>query len=354
MQFIIAGRDIGPENPPYICAEISANHNGKLENALELIRQAKIAGADAVKIQTYRPDTITLRSSNPEFQITTGPWAGRTLYDLYEEAHLPWEWHAELFRHAREQQITLFSSPFDETAVDLLEELGAPAYKIASFEIVDLELIRYAASTQKPIVISTGLATPDDMKLAIETVKSTGNHQVMLLHCVSGYPVNPCEYNLQTICDMRNNFEVEVGLSDHTLSNVTAIGSIMFGASFIEKHFTLDRNAGGPDDSFSMEPGQLRDLVTSSLEAWQARGEAVYNLQPSEESNKQFRRSLFFVSDLKIGTIIKPEHVRSVRPGFGLPPKYLKRVIGSRLTRSIEKNTPVTAECLDRLVVDPE
>ena len=191
-----------------------------------------------------------MRSSNPEFQITTGPWAGRALYDLYEEAHLPWEWHAELFRYAREQQITLFSSPFDETAVDLLEELGAPAYKIASFEIVDLELIRYAASTQKPIVISTGLATPDDMKLAIETVKSTGNHQIMLLHCVSGYPVNPCEYNLQTICDMRNNFEVEVGLSDHTLSNVTAIGSVMFGASFIEKHFTLDRNAGGPDDSF--------------------------------------------------------------------------------------------------------
>lgn len=354
MQLNIDGRDIGPENPPYICGEISANHNGKLENALELIRQAKLAGADAVKIQTYRPDTITLRSSNPEFQITTGPWAGRTLYDLYEEAHLPWEWHAELFSYAKEQQITLFSSPFDETAIDLLESLDAPAYKIASFEIVDLELIRYAAETKKPLIISTGLASLEDMSLALETARSTGNQNIILLHCVSGYPVRPEEYNLKTMNDMRERFGVEIGLSDHTISNTTAIASIMFGASFIEKHFTLDRKGGGPDDSFSMEPDQLKQLVTSCNEAWHAIGDVEYRLKGPEHQNYQFRRSLFFVSDLKRGEVITKAHIKSVRPGFGLEPKYMDQVVGNKASQNIKKHSPVTPESLSNPLVDSQ
>ena len=348
MTFSIDGRPVGIDHPPYIVAEISANHNGSLDTVFSLIDEASAKGASAVKIQTYKPDTITLKSDAEMFRIKEGLWAGRTLYELYEDAHLPWKWHRDIFAYAKESNITLFSSPFDETAVDLLEELGAPAYKIASFEIVDLALIEYAAKTKKPIIISTGLATLDEMKLAIETVKSTGNDQILLLHCVSGYPVTADEYNLETISDMAKQLDVEVGLSDHTLSNVTAICSIMFGASFIEKHFTLDKNAGGPDDCFSMEPNQLGDLVESCNEAWRAKGRVEYRLKDSEKLNQQFRRSLFFVSDLEEGVVIEPQHVRSVRPGFGLPPKFLDQVVGNRLAKSVTKNSPVTESCLIR------
>lgn len=327
-------------------AEISANHNGSLDTVFSLIDEASSKGASAVKIQTYKPDTITLKSDAEIFRIKEGLWAGRTLYELYEDAHLPWEWHRDIFAYAKESNITLFSSPFDETAIDLLEELGAPAYKIASFEIVDLALIEYAAKTKKPIIISTGLATLDEMKLAIETVKSTGNDQILLLHCVSGYPVSPEEYNLKTLSDMQKQFDVQIGLSDHTLSNTTAIASVALGASFIEKHFTLDRKGGGPDDSFSMEPNQLKQLVESCNEAWCAIGDVQYRLKNSEYQNYQFRRSLFFVSNLKEGEIIRKEHVKSVRPGCGLEPKYLNQVVGNTTSRNIEKHSAVTTECL--------
>ena len=335
-------RDIGNDSPPYICAEISANHNGKLERALELISRASEAGADAVKIQTYRPDTITLKSSNPEFQISSGLWAGRTLYDLYEEAHLPWEWHAELFRFAREKQITLFSSPFDHTAVDLLESLDAPAYKIASFEIVDTELIRYAASTQKPLIISTGLASADDIARAVEAANDVGNDQLIILHCVSAYPASPSDYNLRTLTDKQARFKSLVGLSDHTISNTTAVASVCLGSVFIEKHFTLDRDGGGPDDSFSLEPDDLRNLVEETRVAWDALGEVDYGLKRGETGNQQFRRSLYFVSDLSKGSVIGETDIKSVRPGHGLPAFEYRNVVGRTLTREAKKHTPVT------------
>lgn len=343
-QLNIDGRDIGPETPPYICAEISANHNGKLENALELIRQAKLAGADAVKIQTYRPDTITLRSSNPEFQITTGLWAGRTLYDLYEEAHLPWEWHTELFRYAKEQQITLFSSPFDHTAVDLLEDLDAPAYKIASFEIVDTELIRYAARTQKPIIISTGLASVEDIARAVQAAQDEGNDRIIVLHCVSAYPAKPSDYNLRTLIDKRDQFQTLVGLSDHTISNTTAVTSVALGAVFIEKHFTLDRSGGGPDDSFSLEPSDLRDLVNETRSAWEAMGSVNYGIKSGEQENQQFRRSLYFINDLPAGSTVTANDVQSVRPGHGLPAYEFRSIVGKNLVKSAKKHSPVTRD----------
>ena len=337
----INGRGIGPAFPPYICAEISANHNGSIGTALELIDQASKAGADAVKIQTYRPDTITLDSANPEFQIKSGLWAGRTLYELYEEAHLPWEWHAELFEYAREKEITLFSSPFDHTAVDLLESLNAPAYKIASFEIVDTELIRYAASTQKPLIISTGLASTDDIERAIQAANEVGNDRVIILHCVSAYPANPADYNLKTLVDKRDRFQSLVGLSDHTISNTTAITSVGLGSVFIEKHFTLDRDGGGPDDSFSLEPDDLRQLVEETKVAWQALGKIDYALKSGEDPNQQFRRSLYFVSDLPAGSVITKADIKSVRPGNGLPAYEYNNVVGRTLIRSAKKHTPV-------------
>jgi len=346
-QVNLDGRDIGPENPPYICAEISANHNGTLENALELIRQAKLAGADAVKIQTYRPDTITLRSSNPEFQIKTGLWAGRTLYDLYEEAHLPWEWHAELFRYAREQQITLFSSPFDHTAIDLLEELGTPAYKVASFEIVDTELIRYAARTQKPLIISTGLASVDDITRAVLAARDEGNNQIIVLHCVSAYPAKPSDYNLRTLVDKEQQFQTLVGLSDHTKSNTTAVTSVALGAVFIEKHFTLDRSGGGPDDSFSLEPSDLRNLVTETRSAWEALGSVSYGIKSGEKENQQFRRSLYFINDLPAGSTVTANDIQSVRPGNGLPAYEFRSIVGKRLVKRAKKHFPVTRDHFD-------
>lgn len=340
----IADRFIGRDYPPYVIAELSANHNGRLETALRIIDAAKAAGADAVKLQTYRPDTITLDSDAEEFRIKGGLWNGRTLYELYAEAHMPWDWHGPLFDHARRTGITIFSSPFDRTAVDLLEDLDAPAYKIASFEAVDLPLIRYAASTGKPMIISTGMADAEEITEAITAARDGGCRQLAILHCVSGYPAPAADYNLRTIPDMMQRFGIVTGLSDHTLDNTTAIASVALGASIIEKHFTLDRNGGGPDDSFSLEPPELAALCTGARTAWQALGRVDYGRKSSEQGNIQFRRSLYFVRDLQAGEIVTPDAVQSVRPGFGLAPKHLDRVLGAKLAHDVSAMSPVRDE----------
>jgi N-acetylneuraminate synthase len=337
----IDGRDIGVGFAPYVIAELSANHNGSLDTAFQLIDLAKRSGADAVKIQTYRPDTITLASSLPDFQITDGPWAGRTLYELYAWAHTPWEWHAPLFEHARRAGITIFSSPFDKTAVDLLEDLHAPAYKIASFEAIDLPLIRYVAGTRKPLLISTGMADANEIQEAIATARDGGATEVALLHCVSGYPAPPEDYNLRTIPDLIERFGLVTGLSDHTLDNTTAIASVALGASLIEKHFTLSRAGGGPDDGFSLEPPQLAALCQGVRSAWGALGQVSYARKSSEQGNVKFRRSLYYVRDIGKGERIAADAVRSVRPGYGLAPKFLDKVIGRVAARDIRANTPV-------------
>lgn len=343
----INGREIGVGSPPYIIAEMSANHNGQLQNAFRIIEKAKQAGADALKMQTYTPETMTLNSEREDFQIHGGLWDGWTLYKLYEWAQTPWEWHAPLFEYARKLNITVFSSPFDSTAVDLLEDLNAPAYKIASFEAIDLPLIRYVASTGKPMIISTGMAAEDEIQEAIDAARSGGCAQLAILHCVSGYPAPAADYNLNTIPDMIKRFGVVTGLSDHTLDNTTAITSIALGASIIEKHFTLDRNGGGPDDSFSLEPSELADLCKGARTAWESLGQVDYSRKSSELANVKFRRSLYFVRNLKAGEIVTSDSVRSVRPGFGLPPKHLDALIGRRLCRDVEAATPVTFDAFE-------
>jgi pseudaminic acid synthase len=342
----IAGRPIGMGFPPYVIAEMSANHNGKLEVAMRIIREAKTAGADAVKMQTYHPDTITLNSDSPDFKIKGGLWEGRTLYELYDEAHTPWDWHRPLFDYAKKLNITIFSSAFDNSAVDLLEDLNTPAYKIASFEAIDLPLIKYVASTRKPVLISTGMADLNEIHEAIDTAREAGCQELAILHCVSGYPAPPEDYNLNIIPDMINRFGLVTGLSDHTLDNTTAVTSVALGASIIEKHFTLDRNGGGPDDSFSLEPEGLANLCADSLTAWCALGKVDYGRKSSEKGNVQFRRSLYFVKNLKAGEVIAADAVRSVRPGFGLPPKYFDSIVGLRVKEPIKANTPVTKQVL--------
>lgn len=340
----ISERKIGADFPPYVIAEMSANHNGNLETAFKIIEEAKKAGADALKIQTYRPDTITLKSDLPDFHIKGGLWDGKTLYELYEWAHTPWEWHAPLFDYARKLGITIFSSPFDNTAVDLLEDLSAPAYKIASFEAVDLPLIKYVASTGKPMIISTGMADAEEIHEAIEAAREGGCKELAILHCVSGYPAPAEDYNLRTIPDMIQRFGLVTGLSDHTLDNTTAITSVALGASIIEKHFTLDRSGGGPDDSFSLEPKELEALCRDIKTAWAALGRVDYGRKSSEQGNVQFRRSLYFVKNLKAGDVITADVIRSVRPGFGLAPKYLDEIIGKKAAMDIKANTAVSTE----------
>ncbi len=337
----IAGRKIGRAYPPYVIAEMSANHNGDFQSAFRLIEAAKRSGADAVKMQTYRPDTITLNSDLPDFQIETGLWAGRTLYDLYEEAHTPWDWHKPLFEHARELGITLFSSPFDHTAIDLLEDLSAPAYKIASFEAIDLPLIKYAAGTGKPMIISTGMADAEEIEEAIDAARAGGCRELAILHCVSGYPAPAEDYNLRTIPDMIDRFGLVTGLSDHTLDNTTAVTSVGLGASIIEKHFTLDREGGGPDDSFSLEPSDLLALCEGTKTAWKALGKVDYGRKSSEQGNVQFRRSLYFVRDMEAGQKITADDVASVRPGYGIAPKFLEQILGKTVSKSIRACTAV-------------
>ncbi|MFH3586919.1 pseudaminic acid synthase, partial [Acinetobacter baumannii] len=319
-----------------------------LETALKIIEEAKRCGADAIKLQTYSADTITLNSQNEEFMIRGGLWDGQSLYELYQKAQMPWEWHKPLFDHARALDITIFSSPFDRTAVDLLEDLNAPAYKIASFEAVDLPLIKYVASTGKPMIISTGMADKEEIGEAIQAAYDGGCKELVVLHCVSGYPAPAEDYNLLTMVDMAKSFNVPVGLSDHTLDNTTAITSVALGACLIEKHFTLDRNGGGPDDSFSLEPKELQQLCQGAKTAWQALGRVDYGRKSSEQGNAQFRRSLYFVKDLKAGDVIDESSIRSVRPGYGLPPKFYDELIGKRVNQDISKNIATSFDCIDR------
>lgn len=337
----IAGRKIGPAYAPYVIAEMSANHNGNIDTAFRIIEEAQKAGADAIKMQTYTADTLTLKCDLPDFQINDGLWAGRTLHELYEWAHTPWDWHKPLFDRARELGITIFSSPFDNTAIDLLEDLNAPAYKIASFEAVDLPLIKYAASTGKPMIISTGMADLEEIQEAIDAASSGGCKELAILHCVSGYPAPASDYNLHTIPDMIQRFGLVTGLSDHTIDNTTAIASVAMGASIIEKHFTLDRNGGGPDDSFSLQPSELVALCQSAKTAWAALGKVDYGRKSSEQENVKFRRSLYFVKEMKAGDVITRDCLRSVRPGFGASPKYLEMALGKCIKRNVARNTPL-------------
>lgn len=338
----INGRRIGLDYSPYLIAEMSANHNGSINNAFKLIELAKKSGADAVKMQTYRPDTITIDCHTDDFQIKSGLWAGQTLYELYASAYTPWEWHKPLFEYAKNLGITIFSTPFDKTAVDLLESLNAPAYKIASFEAIDLPLIRYVAKTGKPLIISTGMASLDEIDEAVDAAKRGGCKNLAILHCVSGYPAPAAEYGLKTIPAMISRFGLVTGLSDHTLSNTTAITSIGLGASIIEKHFTLNRQGGGPDDSFSLEPQDLANLCADCKTAWSALGEISYGKKTSEKESIRNRRSLYFVVDLKAGDLLTDQNVRSIRPGMGIPPKHYDSIIGKKVIVDVSRGTPVS------------
>jgi pseudaminic acid synthase len=343
----IAGRRIAADVPPFVIAELSANHNRRLDTAMRIVEEAKKAGADAVKLQTYTADTITLNSHAEEFHIQGGLWKGKTLYELYEEAYMPWEWHKPLFEYARKLNITMFSSPFDNTSVDLLEDLNTPAYKVASFEVVDIPLIRYIARTGKPMIISTGMANADEIAEAIDAAHSGRCKEIAILHCVSGYPAPARDYNLRTIPDMIDRFGLVTGLSDHTIDNTTSIASVVMGASIIEKHLTLDRSSGGPDDSFSLEPKEFAALCKGAKTAWQALGQVDYGCKSSEQGNLKFRRSLYFVKPLKQGDRVTADAVRSVRPGFGLAPKHMDEVVGAVLKVNVDFGTAVSWDLLE-------
>ena len=343
----IAGRKIGPDFPPYKIAELSANHNGDINRAFKIVEEAKKAGADAIKLQTYTHDTITIKCDTEEFRIEGGLWGGQTLYELYKDAHMPWEWHAPLFEKARELGITIFSSPFDYTAVDLLEGLNTPAYKIASFEIVDLPLIKRVAQTGKPIIISTGMANETEIGEAIEVAKDSGCKELIVLHCVSGYPAPADQYNLKTVADISERFNVLVGLSDHTIDNATAIASVALGACVIEKHVTLDRNGGGADDSFSLEPAELKRLCEDTKTAWQALGQVNYSLTVGEKQNVKFRRSLYVISDIAKGELFTESNIRSIRPGYGLQPKYYDYCLGKKAKQNISRGTALALDLVE-------
>jgi len=337
----IANRKIGLDHPPYIIAELSANHNGDINRAYQIMEEAKKAGADAIKLQSYTHETITIDCDSDDFQIHGGLWDGQTLNELYKGAHMPWEWHKPLFEKAKELDITIFSSPFDFTAVDLLEELDAPAYKIASFELIDLPLIARVAKTGKPMIMSTGMANKEEIKEAVDCARENGCKELVVLHCVSGYPAPAEQYNLKTIADISARYDVLSGLSDHTIDNATAVASVVLGACLIEKHVTIDRSGGGADDSFSIAPHELTQLCKDAKTAWQALGKVNYERTEAEKGNVKFRRSLYVVEDIKKGEKFTRKNVRSIRPGYGLPPKYIKIVLGEECLMDVELGTPL-------------
>ena len=345
----IAGRRIGPDHPPYIVAEMSGNHNGDIDRAFRILDAAKAAGADAVKIQTYRADTITIDHSGPGFVVDGGLWDGRRLFELYEEAHTPWDWHGPICEYGRKLGITVFSSPFDATAVDLLEGLNAPAYKIASPELIDLALIRCVARTGKPILMSTGMATLEEIAEAVEAARGAGATEIVVLHCTAAYPAPPEEANLATIAEIARRFDVIAGLSDHTLGTVVPGIAIALGADVIEKHFTLDRAEGGVDSVFSLEPAELTELVRNSRIARQTVGAPAFAPTASEATVLKNRRSLYVVAPIAQGEAFTPRNVRSIRPGLGMKPKHLESVLGRVAARDI-----TFGEALDASMIDGE
>jgi pseudaminic acid synthase len=335
----IAGREIGADRPPYVIAELSANHNGSLDRAIAIVDAAKAAGADAVKLQTYRADTITIDHDGPEFLLKDGLWAGRRLYELYEDAAMPWEWHKPLFDHAKKIGITVFSSPFDTTAIDLLSALDAPAFKVASLEMADLPLIKRMAATGKPLIMSTGASELTEIADAVAAARSGGCKQIMLLQCTSGYPTPPADSNLRTIANLGETFDCVVGLSDHTMGTAVPIAAVALGACAIEKHFTLRRADGGVDSTFSLEPEELARLTADCRTAWEAMGHVHYGVVDSEKSIRTLRRSLYVVKDIAAGEKLTDDNVRSIRPGLGLAPKFLPDVLGRPAGRALKRGT---------------
>lgn len=321
----------------FIVAELSANHGHKLEVALESIRAAKEAGADAIKIQTYTADTLTINCDKPDFRLGKGLWEGEIYYTLYQKAYTPWEWHQAIYDEAKKQGIVCFSTPFDKTAVDFLEGLDNPITKIASFEITDVGLLEYAAKKGKPMVISTGIATPEDIELAVQKCRKAGNFDITLLKCTSSYPAPIEAANLMTMVDMKQRYGVKVGLSDHTMGHDVAVAAVALGATMVEKHFIMDRSIGGPDAAFSMEKEEFAAMVKAIRNVEKALGEVVYPTDPTTIKGREFSRSLYVIKDVKAGEIITEENVRSIRPGFGLHPKFLKEVIGKRFAKDCER-----------------
>lgn len=345
----IAGRPIGPGYRPFVICELSGNHNGDLGRALAMIDAAAATGCDAIKIQTYTADTITMDVDRPEFRIHGGLWDGRSLHELYQEAQTPYDWHPALFERARARGVILFSSPFDETAVDLLASLEAPAYKIASFEAIDLPLIAYAARHGKPLIISTGMANLAEIEAARDTALAAGAGGVILLHCVSSYPASFADANLRTIPDMAARFGCPIGLSDHTPGTAAAVAAVALGACVIEKHFTLARSDGGPDAAFSLEPTEFQALVSDARSAWESLGQAQYDLLGSERANAQFRRSIYVAADVKAGAVIAASDVRSIRPGLGLAPQHRDTVIGRVAARDLKRGEPMSWDMLKEI-----
>jgi len=343
----IEDRKIGSDQPPYIIAELSANHNGSLERALQTIDAAHQAGADAIKLQTYTADTMTIDCDREDFMVKGGLWDGYKLYDLYRWAETPFEWHQAMFAHARKLGITVFSTPFDESAVDLLEQLDAPAYKIASFENTDLPLIRYVAKTGKPIIMSSGMASEEEIAEAVDTARNAGCKDIVLLHCISSYPAPMDQANLLQLAELGRRFDVVPGLSDHTLGTAASVAAVALGACVIEKHFTLSRADKGPDSEFSIEPNELKRLCQDTHDAWQALGQIGYDRQPAEVGSKVFRRSIYFVRDLPAGSVIGSEDIRRIRPGMGLAPKYFDELLGKKLKAVVQRGTPTSWDLLD-------
>jgi len=344
----LGARTLGDEHPCFVIAELSANHNHDLARALDSIDAAAEAGADAIKLQTYTADTITFRSDAAPFQVSGGTaWDGRTLYDLYDEAHTPWEWHADLFERATSHGIEYLSSPFDPTAVDFLDELDVAAFKVASMEIVDLPLIANMAGRGKPVIVSTGIATVDEIDRAVATCRAAGNDDIVLLQCTSGYPTPLDQLNLRTIPDLRERFGTLVGLSDHTMTHTAVAAATALGACVVEKHFTLDRAAGGPDSTFSMEPHEFAEMVRTIRDVETALGVVTYELQPSARSSRRFARSLFVVVDVRVGDIVSDDNVRSIRPHDGLAPDQLPLLLGKQFVADVSAGTPLTRDLVE-------